>query len=110
MQQIINLPECQDAFIEQAAEIGKPLVGVHIFGRPISSDIADEKLHAILEAWNGAECGAEAIVQTLFGENDPAGRLPVSVAYKSGQIPIITIIRGGLRSHRVAVRLCKLCG
>lgn len=84
----INLPECQDTFIERAAETGKPLVGVHIFGRPISSDVADEKLDAILEAWNGAECAAEAIVKTLYGENNPAGRLPVSVAYNSGQIPI----------------------
>ena len=32
----INLPECQDAFIRKAAKLGKPLIGVHFDGRPIS--------------------------------------------------------------------------
>ncbi len=84
----INLPKCQDAFLSEAAKLGKPMIGLHIFGRPISSDVADEVLDAILEAWTGAEFSAEAIVKTIFGENNPAGRLPVSVAYNSGQIPI----------------------
>lgn len=84
----INLPECQDEFIKRVAELGKPLVGVHFDGRPISSDIADEYLDAILEAWNPSEMGAEAIVSALVGEYNPGGKLPVSVAYHAGQIPI----------------------
>ena len=48
----INLPECQDAFIQAAAACGKPLIGVHFDGRPISSDTADQYLDAIIEAWN----------------------------------------------------------
>ena len=64
------------------------MIGVHLDGRPISSDTADEYLNAILEAWSPAECGAEAIVDTLLGKNNPAGRLPVSVPYHAGQIPV----------------------
>ncbi len=84
----INLPFCQETFIRRAAELGKPMVGIHFDGRPISSDAADQYLDAILEAWNPAEKGAEAVVKVLIGEYNPGGRLPVSVARCAGQIPI----------------------
>lgn len=84
----INLPYCQDEFIRQAAKLGKPMIGLHFDGRPISSDAADEHLNAILECWNPAERGAEAIVKILLGEANPSGKLPVSVAYHAGQIPV----------------------
>lgn len=84
----INLPKCQDEFIRRAAALQKPMVGVHFDGRPISSDMADQYLDAILEAWNPAETGAEAVVQVLLGEYNPGGKLPVCVAREAGQIPI----------------------
>lgn len=84
----INLAPCQDEFILRAAVLGKPLIGVHFDGRPISSDAADQYLDAILEAWSPAEAGAEAVVSALLGEYNPGGKLPVSVAYHAGQIPV----------------------
>lgn len=84
----INLPVCQDTFIRRAAELGKPMIGIHFNGRPISSDAADTYLDAILEAWNPSEMGAEAITQVLLGEYNPGGKLPVCVARNAGQIPI----------------------
>ncbi len=84
----INLPVCQDTFIQRAAKLGKPLIGIHFDGRPISSDIADEYLDAIIEAWNPAQKGAEAITRALTGVFNPGGKLPVSVARSSGQVPI----------------------
>lgn len=84
----INLPVCQDTFIRRAAELGKPMVGVHFDGRPISSDTADQYLDAILEAWNPAETGAEAVVKVLTGEYNPGGKLPLCVAGNAGQIPV----------------------
>ena len=84
----INLPECQDAFIRAAAAYGKPLIGVHFDGRPISSDAADRHLDAIVEAWSPAESGAQAVADVLLGAYNPGGKLPVSVAHNAGQIPI----------------------
>lgn len=84
----INLAPCQEAFIKKAAALHKPLIGVHFDGRPISSDAADRYLDAILEAWSPAETGAEAVVRALLGEYNPGGKLPVSVAYHAGQIPV----------------------
>lgn len=84
----INLPVCQDVFIKEAAKLGKPMVGIHFNGRPISSDVADKYLDAILEAWNPSEAGAEAIVKVLLGMYNPGGKLPVCVARNAGQLPI----------------------
>lgn len=84
----INLPKGQDALIKKAAEYGKPMVGIHFDGRPISSDAADQYLDAILEAWSPSETGAEAVVSVLLGEYNPGGKMPVTTAYHAGQIPV----------------------
>ena len=84
----INLPECQEEFIRRAAELGKPMIGVHFDGRPISSDAADQYLDAILEAWNPSEHGAEAVAKVLTGAYNPGGKMPVCAARCAGQEPI----------------------
>jgi beta-glucosidase len=84
----ICLPACQDRLIEALAELDIPMVGVHLDGRPVSSDAADQHLAALVEAWSPAEYGAQAIVDVLLGSFNPSGRLPVSVARNAGQVPI----------------------
>jgi beta-glucosidase len=84
----INLPRCQEDLIVKLARLGKPMIGVHLDGRPVSSDAADAHLAALLEAWSPAECGAEVIVDVLTGAYGPSGRLPTSIARNAGQIPI----------------------
>ncbi|KAK8898194.1 hypothetical protein M9Y10_000468 [Tritrichomonas musculus] len=84
----INLPYCQDAFIEKAAKLGIPMVGVHLDGRPVSSDSADKYLNSIIEGWNLSEHGASAITEVISGEVNPSGKLPVTIAHCAGQCPI----------------------
>ena len=84
----IGLPAAQEAFMEKAALLNKPMIGVHLDGRPISSDVADEKLSAIIEAFSPVRYGARALVRLMLGEEGPSGRLPLSVARSEGQIPI----------------------
>jgi len=84
----IGLPECQESFIRKLAALKKPTIAVHFDGRPISSDMADEHIDAVLEAWNPGQYGAKAVTDILFGDYNPAGRLPVSIAYNAGQVPL----------------------
>lgn len=84
----INLPACQEQLIVKLAQLEKPMIGIHLDGRPVSSDAADKYLSALLEAWSPAEGGAEAIVDVLIGEQSPSGRLPVSIARNAGQVPV----------------------
>lgn len=84
----INLPRCQEEFLYRAASLGKPLIALHLDGRPLSSDAAESCCSAILECWSPAETGAQAICDVLLGAYNPGGRLPVSVAYNAGQVPV----------------------
>jgi beta-glucosidase len=96
----INLPICQETFLEKLSELHKEVVAVHFNGRPISSDAADKRANAILEAWNPAEKGAEAITDVLLGNYNPSGKLPLSVARSAGQIPIYYNHQNGSSYHQ----------
>lgn len=84
----INLPACQEEFIRRASGLDKPMIGIHLFGRAISSDAAEQYLSAIVEAWTPSEMTAEAVAEILTGAYNPGGKLPVSVPYNAGQIPV----------------------
>lgn len=95
----INLPPCQETFLEKLAALNKKTVAVHFDGRPISSDAVDRRVNAVIEAWSPGENGAEAIVAALFGNYNPGGKLPVSVAYDAGQVPIFYNHENGSSYH-----------
>lgn len=80
----IGLPGSQEKLMRALGETGKPLVIVHMDGRPLSSVWAKEHAAAILEAWHPGQMGASAIADTLFGKNNPGGKLPVTVARHAG--------------------------
>jgi len=56
-------------------------------GRPLTIGWAKEHVPAILEAWYPGEFGGQAIAETLFGENNPAGRLTITFPRNTGQLP-----------------------
>ncbi|MCY1721253.1 glycoside hydrolase family 3 C-terminal domain-containing protein [Prolixibacteraceae bacterium Z1-6] len=67
---------------------GKPLIVVYIEGRPLNMNWADENADALLNAWYPGQEGGNAIADILFGDYNPAGRLPVTVPRNVGQVPI----------------------
>ncbi|MFZ1013906.1 MAG: fibronectin type III-like domain-contianing protein, partial [Terracidiphilus sp.] len=64
-----------------------PVVLVLENGRPLTISWAAKHVPAILEAWYPGEFGGQAIAETLFGENNPAGRLTITFPRSTGQLP-----------------------
>lgn len=84
----LNLPGNQEALLERVAKTGVPVVLVLQNGRALTIPWAAQHVPAILEAWYPGEFGGQAIAETLFGDNNPAGRLSVSFPKSIGQLPV----------------------
>jgi beta-glucosidase len=84
----LNLPGNQKDLLEALVGTGKPVVLVLQNGRPLTISWAAKHVPAILEAWYPGEFGGRAIAETLFGDNNPAGRLPITFPRNVGQLPV----------------------
>ena len=84
----IDLPGLQKEFLAELKKIGKPIVLVLMNGRPLTISWENDNMDAILEAWWPGTRGGDAIAQTLFGVNNPNGKLPITFPRSVGQIPI----------------------
>jgi beta-glucosidase len=83
----LSLPGNQEELLEAVVAAGKPVVLVLENGRPLTIGWAKEHVPAILEAWYPGEFGGRAIAETLFGDNNPAGRLTITFPRSVGQLP-----------------------
>lgn len=84
----LDLMGRQNELLKALKKTGKPLVVVYIEGRPLIKNWADENANALLTAYYPGEQGGTAIADVLFGDYNPAGRLPVSVPRHVGQLPV----------------------
>ncbi|MEO6910907.1 MAG: glycoside hydrolase family 3 C-terminal domain-containing protein, partial [Edaphobacter sp.] len=83
----IELPSVQKEMLEAVASTGKPTVVVLMNGSALAVDWAREHAAAVLEAWYPGEEGGEAIANTLAGDNNPAGRLPITFYAGTNELP-----------------------
>jgi beta-glucosidase len=67
---------------------GTPVVVVLIEGRPLNLAGLEKNVGSILTAWYPGQEGGNAIADILFGNYNPAGRLPVSIPESVGQLPV----------------------
>jgi beta-glucosidase len=84
----LDLPGNQEELLEAVVKTGVPVVLVLQNGRALSIPWAAKNVPAILEAWYPGEFGGRAIAETVFGDNNPAGRLPVTFPKTVGQLPV----------------------
>ena len=84
----LELPGRQLDLLKAVYATGKPVVLVLVNGRPLSINWADKFVPAILEAWYPGSKGGIAVADVLFGDYNPAGRLPVSIPRSEGQLPL----------------------
>ncbi len=78
----------QQELLEAVVATGTPVVLVVVSGRPLAIEWAADHCAAVLLAWVPGEAGPEAVVAALFGDENPGGKLPVSVPRHVGQVPV----------------------
>ncbi len=84
----ITLPEEQLALLRALKETGKPVVTLLFNGRPLAVPEVDALSDAVLEAWQpGVEAG-NAILDVLYGEANPSGKLTTTFPHTTGQCPM----------------------
>lgn len=84
----LNLPGAQSALLERLASTGTPLVVIVMAGRPLTLARECELARALVYAWHAGTMSGPALVDVLFGDVPPSGKLPVSFPRTVGQVPI----------------------
>jgi len=86
----IALPRNQEEMIKEVQGLGKPVILVLLGGSALAVNWANDNVGAILDAWYPGEEGGTAIADVLFGDYNPAGRLPVTFYKSVGDLPAFT--------------------
>lgn len=83
----LSLPAAQRDLVEAVAATGTPVVAVLVTGRPLAVEWLAETVPSILMAYYPGRVGGEVIAETLFGESEPGGRLPISIPRSAESLP-----------------------
>ena len=83
----IDLPAPQEALLERIVKVGKPTVLVLMSGSALAVTWAERHVNAIVEAWYPGQAAGSAIADVLFGDYNPAGRLPVTFYRSTDDLP-----------------------
>lgn len=84
----LSLPGHQEELIARVAAAGKPTVVVLIGGSAITMSRWIDSVGAVIDAWYPGEEGGRAVADVLFGDYNPAGRLPITFPVFEGQLPL----------------------
>ena len=84
----LDLPGRQRDLLMALKETGKPIVLILINGQPLTINWADRYIPSILEAWFPNAKGGQAIAETIFGDYNPGGKLPITFPKSLGQIQL----------------------
>jgi beta-glucosidase len=83
----IELPTPQTDLLKALHATGKPVVFVNCSGGAVAMPWETKNLPAILQAWYPGQAGGRAVAEILFGDANPAGRLPVTVYSSTEDLP-----------------------
>jgi beta-glucosidase len=96
----LGIPRAQEDLMRKVAAVGKPLVLVLLNGSAVAVNWARDHVPAIVEAWYPGQAGGDAIADVLFGDYNPAGRLPVTFYQSAEQLPAFTDYNMKGRTYR----------
>jgi beta-glucosidase len=83
----ILLPAVQTELMKTLKSTGKPVIFVMMTGSAIAIPWENENIPAIVNAWYGGQAAGTAIADVLFGDYNPAGRLPVTFYKSDSDLP-----------------------
>lgn len=86
---LLNLPGNQEQLIQAMEKSGKPVVVLLVGGSAITMDSWLKDAAAVLNIWYPGEEGGHAVAETLFGDYNPAGRLPITYPVHESQLPLV---------------------
>ncbi len=84
----LDLPGVQEELIQEICNTGTPVIVVLISGSVVTMSKWINRVQAVIEAWYPGEEGGNAIADILFGKCNPSGRLPITFAKTTGQLPL----------------------
>ena len=96
----IGLPRPQEELLKAIAALGKPVVLVLLNGSALAVNWASEHIPAIVEAWYPGQAAGTALADVLFGDYNPAGRLPLTFYKSTDQLPAFTDYEMRGRTYR----------
>jgi beta-glucosidase len=96
----LDLPRAQAELLEAVHATGRPVVLVLLNGSALAVNWAAANVPAIVEAWYPGEEGGAGVADVLFGDYNPAGRLPVTFYQSAAQLPAFTDYRMQGRTYR----------
>ncbi|MDF2190638.1 beta-glucosidase [Paraflavitalea sp. CAU 1676] len=85
----LSLPGYQEELIKAVAATGKPVVVLLVGGSAITMSNWLNKVQGIVDVWYPGEEGGHAVADVLFGDYNPAGRLPVTFPVHEAQLPLV---------------------
>ncbi|MDP2721994.1 MAG: glycoside hydrolase family 3 C-terminal domain-containing protein [Bacteroidales bacterium] len=85
----LGLPGRQEELIKRVSGTGKPTIVVLVGGSAITMSPWIDRVDGILDVWYPGEEGGNAVADVLFGDYNPAGRLPVTFPVFEGQLPLV---------------------
>ncbi|UII74772.1 glycoside hydrolase family 3 C-terminal domain-containing protein [Flagellimonas sp. HMM57] len=84
----LSLPGHQEEMIQQIAATGKPVTVVIVGGSAVTMNNWINEVPAIVDVWYPGDEGGNAVADVLFGDYNPAGRLPITFPIHEGQLPL----------------------
>ena len=88
--------------VKAIRETGTPVIIVLVNGKPISEPWLQDNIPAIVEAWEPGNLGGQAVAEVLFGEVNPSGKLPLTIARSVGQLRMIYNHKPSAYFHKYA--------
>mgnify|MGYP000489301116 FL=1 len=88
--------------IQAIKKTGTPVIIVLVNGKPISEPWLQKNIPAIIESWEPGNLGGQAVAEIVFGDVNPSGKLPLTVARSVGQLRMIYNHKPSAYFHKYA--------